>query len=73
MLNSESTLVTLDNRQMYHAKSIYDNKDLLMKTEIVDWNKEPYEHYKPRTKDIGVRDELYIVKNDYESKFAHKI
>jgi hypothetical protein len=32
---------------MYPSKSIYgeDMLELRQKTEIVDWNKEPYEHY----------------------------
>jgi hypothetical protein len=58
---------------LYPSKSIYELKELRDKTEIVDWKKEPYEYYENRVKDLNPRDEIYIIKNKYENKFAHKI
>ncbi|CDW72165.1 UNKNOWN [Stylonychia lemnae] len=72
-LNSESILVTLDNKQLYPSKSLYEMPDLQSKTTIVNWNKEPYEYYNHRVKDLNPRDEMYLVRNNYESKYANKI
>lgn len=47
--------------------------DLQSKTTIVNWNKEPYEYYNHRVKDLNPRDEMYLVRNNYESKYANKI
>ena len=72
-LNAESTLVTLDNKQLYPSKSLYELPQLTAKTEIVDWKREPYEYYNNRVKDLNPRNEMYIVKNNYENKYASKI
>ena len=39
----------------------------------MNWNAEPYEYYKPRTKDLSIRNSDYLLKNNYESKYAHQI
>ena len=39
----------------------------------MNWHKEPYEYYNSKVKDINPRNDMYVVKNDYETKFANKI
>ena len=72
-MNAQSTLVTLDNKQLYPSKSLYELPDLQVKTSIVNWQREPYEHSHHRVRDVHPRDETYIVRNTYESKLASKI
>lgn len=43
------------------------------KTKIVNWNREPYEFYHSKVKDINPRHEMYMVKNNMENKFAQKL
>jgi hypothetical protein len=39
----------------------------------VNWHKEPYEYYNSKFKDLDPRNEMYIVKNNYDNKMANKI
>lgn len=47
--------------------------DLVSKTSIVSWHREPFEYYNHRLKDLHPRDERFVVRNNYESKYASKI
>jgi len=52
---------------------LFSLPDLRSKSTIVNYKKEPYEYYNSKVKDLNPRDELYLIKNNYENKHAHKI
>ena len=45
-LNSESTLVNMENKLIFPPRPIYEMPDLARKTEIVHWNSEPFDNYR---------------------------
>jgi len=64
----------MDNKTLYPSRSLCDlGPTFTTQSKIVEFKKEPYEYYHNKPKDLGERDEMYIIKSDFANKRAHRI